>query len=559
MRFYGADIEIIYTEPVTEHKIYIKSSGEWKEASDILVKRNGTWVSVDKVYKRLSGSWSQQDKSAMFNEDKFYRNQHCYFREMGGTIDEYVKDGIVFHLDAILSYANRNSDGTVKELIQSIDFVNNGCTCDGESIAFDGSASYLSTTAQTINFEASTHTIEVLIEEEKTGRQFILAPRDAGITSGSATGFIGLANWVTGESYGSVPQFTFSNNLRNVPEPNTAIEAHNVYYIGLNDDGCLLNGEWINPSEYSVKSGISNYYSSNTTTENSLQLTTVGIRLRSGSDAYRFKGKIFAIRIHNRKLTRAEMERNQCNDFARFNVQPYYVGSCVMRLDAIISYKHGTIISSGLEYIYADYLANNNIYFEDVVNEEKSLTFNGTSSWLRPSASAPWDAFNLGTHTIEMYFEPESYDTANSYRTVLYIPRTASTSSTDNICLYMLGSANNCQWCVKVGEEKVITFNSWPALNKKHYVAVNGDGFMLDGTYIPYAEWSSFTTSVSPNNVKNVSNGAYTCVSIGCRWNSSTGTQNFHGKIYAVRFHSKKLTEDEMRNNMMCDKIRFGE
>jgi len=39
--FYGADIEITYTEPVTGNKVHIKVNGVWKEASDILVKVNG--------------------------------------------------------------------------------------------------------------------------------------------------------------------------------------------------------------------------------------------------------------------------------------------------------------------------------------------------------------------------------------------------------------------------------------------------------------------------------------------------------------------------------------
>lgn len=70
--FYGADIEIVYTEPVTGNKVYVKSSGTWKEASDVLVKSGGSWVSVGKVYKKSNGAWTEQDRSAVFDQDNTY-------------------------------------------------------------------------------------------------------------------------------------------------------------------------------------------------------------------------------------------------------------------------------------------------------------------------------------------------------------------------------------------------------------------------------------------------------------------------------------------------------
>ena len=71
--FYGADIEITYTEPVTGNKVFVKVSGTWKEASDVLVKANGTWTSVADVYKKANGTWTKQnDKSAMFDVDALY-------------------------------------------------------------------------------------------------------------------------------------------------------------------------------------------------------------------------------------------------------------------------------------------------------------------------------------------------------------------------------------------------------------------------------------------------------------------------------------------------------
>ena len=59
----------------TGDKIYVKSSGAWKEASNIYVKVNGTWQKVVNVYKKVSGSWVlQSDKSSLFSQDVSYIN-----------------------------------------------------------------------------------------------------------------------------------------------------------------------------------------------------------------------------------------------------------------------------------------------------------------------------------------------------------------------------------------------------------------------------------------------------------------------------------------------------
>lgn len=71
-RLYGATITVTYTLPSTGDKIYIKTSGSWVEASDVMVKVNGTWQSVSKAYKKENGAWEEQDKSAMFDQDALY-------------------------------------------------------------------------------------------------------------------------------------------------------------------------------------------------------------------------------------------------------------------------------------------------------------------------------------------------------------------------------------------------------------------------------------------------------------------------------------------------------
>lgn len=72
-RLYGATIEVTYTAPAG-NKVYIKSSGTWKQASKIYVKVSGTWREVTKAYKKVNGSWVEQsDKSAMFDQNALYK------------------------------------------------------------------------------------------------------------------------------------------------------------------------------------------------------------------------------------------------------------------------------------------------------------------------------------------------------------------------------------------------------------------------------------------------------------------------------------------------------
>ena len=72
--FYGADIEVTYTEPSTGNKVFIKSSGTWKQAQKIYVKVGGTWKEVSKVFKKVNGAWVQQsDNSALFDPNAIYK------------------------------------------------------------------------------------------------------------------------------------------------------------------------------------------------------------------------------------------------------------------------------------------------------------------------------------------------------------------------------------------------------------------------------------------------------------------------------------------------------
>lgn len=72
--FYGADIEVTYTEASTGNKVFIKSGGTWKEAQKIYVKVSGTWKEVSKVMKKVNGTWVEQsDKSAMFSPNAIYK------------------------------------------------------------------------------------------------------------------------------------------------------------------------------------------------------------------------------------------------------------------------------------------------------------------------------------------------------------------------------------------------------------------------------------------------------------------------------------------------------
>lgn len=231
----------------------------------------------------------------------------------------------------------------------------------------------------------------------------------------------------------------------------------------------------------------------------------------------------------------------------------YNNSNIVMNLDGIDSYaSRSEDQTEGYEGRYQYPISSSLVMREiDVDADGQSFTFNGTTSYMRPNASATFDNFLYNTHTIECYFEPQSYGESGSGYT-LFVGR----NSKQTIAIYCYLYDGKMNFIRSSGTStKMLSINP-PALNQKHYIAANNNGWIFDGVYYPDSESSSSTNSVSTNDILNVS-GQYACASIGMRFKNGKDPDCFTGKIYAMRIHNSILTKNQLLQNMMCDIGRF--
>lgn len=189
----------------------------------------------------------------------------------------------------------------------------------------------------------------------------------------------------------------------------------------------------------------------------------------------------------------------------------------------------------------------------DIIADGKSFEFNGTTSYMRPGASASFDNYLYTGYTIEILFEPLSLPSTDGDAFTLFVGR----NSKQTIAIYCYYYTGSFYFIKSSGVSSKLLVIPSISLNEKHYIAANADGWMFDGGYYPDSESTASTNSVGTNDILNVS-GQYACASIGMRFKTDRDPDAFNGKLYALRIHSTKLTENEMRKNMSCDFSRFS-
>jgi hypothetical protein len=104
----------------------------------------------------------------------------------------------------------------------------------------------------------------------------------------------------------------------------------------------------------------------------------------------------------------------------------YNNSNAVMNFDGIDSYaSRFQDDTSGFEgeWVYPNGVSNNFMRLFDVVADGQSFTFNGTTSYVRPNASAAFDGYLYTTHTIEAYFELSAFDLTDGNAFMLYVGR----------------------------------------------------------------------------------------------------------------------------------------
>ena len=229
------------------------------------------------------------------------------------TINDYVQNGLVFHLDGI---NKGNVQGSWVDLIGGVDFPNHGASSLENGWQFDGEDDYMgyaNDATKSLNFVAGNCTVEVAFYDDMINQQ-------------------------GGSTHAGVPLFYFgANNAQGSNALNPVYLAFNYAYSEKYINGMYVGSttnvyadpliETIAPHTLSINKERA---FDNANVLSSLGKThwdsisggrTIGAKQHPSTGLGNFaKGKIYSIRIYNRILTEAEMRQNQRVDNERFNL-----------------------------------------------------------------------------------------------------------------------------------------------------------------------------------------------------------------------------------------------
>lgn len=199
--------------------------------------------------------------------------------------DAYIQDGLVFQLDGI----DKGNDAWIDRKGQK-EFVLHNVVTNSNNMEFNGTNSYAECSS-TLGYDSATHTLEVVWEGNKvTGVPFFGGPTSAELC------LLPQGTPLRRLSFG-----TGMNFIVNQPDELKMISA--------NADNIIYNAGWIGTS-----AALEANASYNQT------VASVG---RYKFSNY-FRGKIYAIRVYNRKLSALEMLQNQLIDIERFGLDSHF-------------------------------------------------------------------------------------------------------------------------------------------------------------------------------------------------------------------------------------------
>ena len=175
----------------------------------------------------------------------------------------------------------------------------------------NGTTSYLRPTSSTVfdTYLYSTHTIEVFFEPYSIEND------------GSFTLFIGRNSKQTIAMYchylnGNMT-FIKSSSVASKILVIPSISMNEKHYIAANADSWMVDGVYYPDSESTA--GTNSVATNNMAIVGSYAAASIGMRFNSNNDdSSAFNGKIYALRIHDSKLSETEMMKNMSCDFLRF-------------------------------------------------------------------------------------------------------------------------------------------------------------------------------------------------------------------------------------------------
>lgn len=199
--------------------------------------------------------------------------------------DAYIQDGLVFQLDGI----DKGDSNWIDRKGQK-EFVLHNVVTNSNNMEFNGTNSYAECSS-TLGYDSATHTLEVVWEGNKvTGVPFFGGPTSAELC------LLPQGTPIRRLSFG-----TGMNFIVNQPDELKMISA--------NADNIIYNAGWIGTSAALEANGSYNQ-----------TVASVG---RYKTSNY-FRGKIYAIRVYDRKLTTLEMLQNQLIDIQRFGLDSHF-------------------------------------------------------------------------------------------------------------------------------------------------------------------------------------------------------------------------------------------
>ena len=201
--------------------------------------------------------------------------------------DAYIQDGLVFQLDGI---DRGNVEGAWVDRKGQKEFVLHNVVTNSNNMEFNGTNSYAECSS-TLGYDSVTHTLEVVWEGNKvTGVPFFGGPTSAELC------LLPQGTPLRRLSFG-----TGMNFIVNQPDELKMISA--------NADNIIYNAGWIGTSAELEANDSYNQ-----------TVASVG---RYKTSNY-FRGKIYAIRVYNRKLSALEMLQNQLIDIERFGLDSHF-------------------------------------------------------------------------------------------------------------------------------------------------------------------------------------------------------------------------------------------
>lgn len=205
----------------------------------------------------------------------------------GGELSDYVQNGLVHHLDGIVKGSTPNS---WTDLIGGIEYSGGvgSPVINPNNVYFNGNSCWYGTYTPPL---ANVGTIEAVFEKDNTG---VL-----GVVYSPPTSAVRLAIALNASDI-----LICGTNSNTVP----AYHGQRISSSSVSMDRCIINGMIMTADG-------TNYITSHAHVS-----STLGARFINGQPNGFFVGKIYSVRIYDRRLTEAEVLQNLAVDRIRFGI-----------------------------------------------------------------------------------------------------------------------------------------------------------------------------------------------------------------------------------------------